>query len=106
MFKLELENTHHNLNEEDIQVIAKKTEGYPSSLIFNSVHEAVMKQKNKIKNAAHFKKVCVSSSKNQNEISFDFLTPCPPHDTEAIEMSWAEIAEDKITKVKPSFQVK
>jgi hypothetical protein len=105
MFKLKLENTHHNLNEEDIQIIAKKSEGYPSSLIFNSVHEAVLEQKNKIKNATHFKKVCVSSSKNQSEISFDFLTACSHHDTEAIKMLWTDIAEDKIaiTKVKPSY---
>lgn len=57
MFRLHLGNTPHSLSNEDIQELARKTEGYSGADISIIVRDALMQPVRKVQSATHFKKV-------------------------------------------------
>lgn len=96
MIKLHLGNTYHELTEEDLKVLAAKTERYSGADISIVVRDALMQPVRKVQMATHFKKVRGPSRTNPNQIVDDLLTPCSPGDPGAIEMAWIDVPGDKL----------
>ncbi|XP_071057503.1 vacuolar protein sorting-associated protein 4 [Onthophagus taurus] len=96
MFKLHLGNTPTHLTEEDLRVLAKKTEGYSGADISIVVRDALMQPVRKVQTATHFKRVRGPSPRDPNVIVDDLLTPCSPGDPDAVEMTWMEVEGDKL----------
>lgn len=96
MFKLHLGNTPTQLTEEDLKVLAKKTEGYSGADISIVVRDALMQPVRKVQTATHFKRIRGPSPKDPNVIMDDLLTPCSPGDHGAVEMTWVDVDSDKL----------
>ena len=78
------------------QTLAQKTEGYSGADIGVLVHEAVMMPIHKIQTATHFKVVSGPSPNDPSVMRNDLLVPCKPGDPGATEMSYTNIAEDRL----------
>lgn len=96
MFKLHLGNTFNTLNEDELKILAKKSEGYSGADISIVVRDALMQPVRKVQTATHFRKVRGPSRKDPNVIVDDLLTPCSPGAPDAIEMTWMEVDGDKL----------
>ncbi|XP_034824267.1 vacuolar protein sorting-associated protein 4-like [Maniola hyperantus] len=96
MFKLHLGNTRHQLSDEDIKVLAAKTEGYSGADIGIVVRDALMQPIRKVQSATHFKKVSGPSPTDPRVIVNDLLTPCSPGEPGAVEMTWMEVPSEKL----------
>lgn len=96
MFKIHLGNTSHVLTEEDLKVLASKTDGYSGADISIVVRDALMEPVRKVQQATHFKRVRGPSPLDKNLIVDDLLTPCSPGDAGAFEMSWMDVEGDKL----------
>lgn len=98
MFKLHLGNTTHQLTEQDMKVLAAKTEGYSGADICIVVRDALMQPVRKVQSATHFKKVTGPSPLDASVICNDLLTPCSPGDPGALEMTWMDVPSDKLNE--------
>ncbi|XP_069354881.1 vacuolar protein sorting-associated protein 4-like [Maniola hyperantus] len=98
MFKLHLGNTRHQLSDEDIKVLAAKTEGYSGADISIVVRDALMQPIRKVQSATHLKKVSGPSSTDPDVIVNDLLTPCSPSESGAVEMAWKDVPSDKLVE--------
>lgn len=96
MFKIHLGNTSHVLSEEDLKVLASKTDGYSGADISIVVRDALMEPVRKVQQATHFKRVRGPSPLDKNLIVDDLLTPCSPGDQGAFEMAWMDVESDKL----------
>ena len=81
---------------------------YSGADIQKVINDALMQSNRKIQSATHFKRVTGSSPTNPYVMVHDMYTPCSHEDSDAIAMSWMDIAsekllEPKITKVFFSF---
>ena len=98
MFKLHMGNTRHQLTEQDLKVLAAKTEGYSGADICIVVRDALMQPVRKVQSATHFKKVSGPSPVDPDVIVNDLLTPCSPGDPGAMEMTWMDVPSDKLNE--------
>lgn len=96
MFKLHLGTTSHVLTENDLRILAKKSEGYSGADISIVVRDALMEPVRKVQTSTHFKRVRGPSPTDKNLMVDDLLTPCSPGDPAAIEMPWMEVPGDKL----------
>lgn len=96
MFKLNLGDTPHSLNEDDFRLLGSKTEGYSGADISIVVRDALMQPVRKVQTATHFKYVRGRSRDDPNTFLDDLLTPCSPGEPGAMEMSWEEVPGDKL----------
>ncbi|KAI9589012.1 vacuolar protein sorting-associated protein 4B [Glossina fuscipes] len=96
MFKIHLGNTTHTLTEQDLKVLAGKTDGYSGADISIVVRDALMEPVRKVQTATHFKRVTGPSPTDKETICDDLLLPCSPGDEGAIEMSWMDVPSDKL----------
>ncbi|XP_055844293.1 vacuolar protein sorting-associated protein 4 [Episyrphus balteatus] len=96
MFKIHLGNTSHVLSEDDLKVLASKTDGYSGADISIVVRDALMEPVRKVQQATHFKRVRGPSPLDKNLIVDDLLTPCSPGDQGAFEMAWMDVESDKL----------
>ncbi|KAF2894926.1 hypothetical protein ILUMI_11248 [Ignelater luminosus] len=96
MFKIHLGNTPTQLTEDDLKVLAKKTEGYSGADISIVVRDALMQPVRKVQTATHFKRVRGPCPKDPTVIMDDLLTPCSPGDAGAVEMTWVDVDGDKL----------
>ncbi|KAK9696047.1 Vps4 C terminal oligomerization domain [Popillia japonica] len=104
MFKLHLGNTPTQLTEEDLRVLAKKTDGYSGADISIVVRDALMQPVRKVQTATHFKRVKGPSPTDPNVIVDDLLTPCSPGDSAALEMTWIDVPGDKLLEPPVTMQ--
>uniref|UniRef100_A0A8C1V385 vesicle-fusing ATPase n=1 Tax=Cyprinus carpio TaxID=7962 RepID=A0A8C1V385_CYPCA len=96
MFKLHLGSTPNSLNEADFITLGKKTDGYSGADISIVVRDALMQPIRKVQSATHFKKVRGKAWNNPDAVVDDLLTPCSPNDADAIQMTWVDVASDKL----------
>lgn len=96
MFKIHLGSTAHLLTEEDLRILASKTEGFSGSDISIVVRDALMQPVRKVQTATHFKKVTGPSPVDKTTICDDLLVPCSPGEPGAIEMTWIDVPGDKL----------
>lgn len=96
MFKIHLGDTPHVLTEENLKILARKTEGYSGSDISIIVQDSLMQPIRKVQSATHFKRVRGPSPADKTVIVDDLLTPCSPGDPGAVEMSWTEVDGEKM----------
>lgn len=91
MFKLAIGDTPHALSEQDLQELARRTDGYSGADISILVRDALMQPIRKVQSATHFKwttSLADSSKKG--------LMPCSPGDQGAKEMNWMLIDKDDL----------
>ncbi|XP_052445288.1 vacuolar protein sorting-associated protein 4B-like isoform X1 [Carassius gibelio] len=96
MFKLHLGSTPNNLNESDFITLGKKTDGYSGADISIVVRDALMQPIRRVQSATHFKKVRGKAWNNPEAVVDDLLTPSSPNDPDAIQMTWEDVARDKL----------
>jgi vacuolar protein-sorting-associated protein 4 len=84
MFKLNIDDTPNNLNEQDYKDLAQMTEGYSGSDIATLTQDAIFEPIRKCQMARYFKKV----GKN--------YLPCSPSDIGAFKMNMNEIPEPEL----------
>lgn len=96
MFEIHIGDTSTNLSSSDYSDLSSKTEGYSGADIGIVVREALMMPIRKVQGATHFKRVRGPAPNDPDTISDDLLTPCPPNDKGAREMSWMDVAGDKL----------
>uniref|UniRef100_A0A182T745 Uncharacterized protein n=1 Tax=Anopheles maculatus TaxID=74869 RepID=A0A182T745_9DIPT len=89
-------NTAHTLTEDNLRVLASKTDGFSGSDISIVVRDALMQPVRKVQTATHFKKVSGPSPVDKITICDDLLVPCSPGDSGAIEMTWVDVPGDKL----------
>ncbi|XP_035904388.1 vacuolar protein sorting-associated protein 4B [Anopheles stephensi] len=96
MFKIHLGNTAHTLTEDNLRVLASKTDKFSGSDISIVVRDALMQPVRKVQTATHFKKVSGPSPVDKKTICDDLLVPCSPGDAGAFEMTWVDVPGDKL----------
>lgn len=96
MFKIHLGNTAHVLTEDDLKLLAKNTDGYSGADISIIVRDALMQPVRKVQTATHFKTIRGPSPLDKTQIVDDLVTPCSPGDSGAFEMTWMDVAGDKL----------
>merc|ERR1712183_1135206 len=96
MFKLNLGETPHTLTEDNLRDLGSRTEGYSGADISIVVRDALMQPVRKVQTATHFMTVSGPDRNNPDTIVHDLLTPCSPGTRGAIEMTWMEVAGDKL----------
>uniref|UniRef100_A0A673J534 vesicle-fusing ATPase n=1 Tax=Sinocyclocheilus rhinocerous TaxID=307959 RepID=A0A673J534_9TELE len=96
MFKLHLGSTPNSLDEADFITLGKKTDGYSGADISIVVRDALMQPIRKVQCATHFKKVRGKAWNSPDVVVDDLLTPCSPNDPSAIQMTWVDVASDKL----------
>ncbi len=96
MFELHIGNTATEVNHQQYQLLAQKTDGYSGADIGIVVREALMMPIRKVQTATHFKQVSGPSPVDPEVIVNDLLTPCGPRDRGAIEMNWMTVPGDKL----------
>lgn len=96
LFKLNINKTNHSLNDQDFELLAKKTDNYSGADISILVRDAIYEPVRKFRSATHFKVVTGPSPMNKNVTVRDLLTPCSPGERGAVEMSWEKVPTDKL----------
>lgn len=96
IFKIHIGGTPHTLTEEDLRLLASKTEGFSGADIGVLVRDAIMQPVRKVQSATHFKKVRGPLRDNPDVIVDDLLSPCSPGAPGAIEMSWMDVPGDRL----------
>jgi vacuolar protein-sorting-associated protein 4 len=61
IIKMNIGNTPNSLTEDDIKILAKKTDGFSGADISVLIRDALMQPVRKVQSATHFKKVCLLS---------------------------------------------
>ncbi|CAD5206208.1 unnamed protein product [Bursaphelenchus okinawaensis] len=97
MFKLGIGSTPHNVNDDELRILAEKTEGYSGHDISMVVKDALMEPIRKLQSATHFVKISGPSPVN-GETVHDLLTPCSPGHPGAQEMNWQDVPSDKLAE--------
>ena len=95
LFELHVGSTPTNLTDNDLSVLAKRTENYSGSDISVAVREALMEPIRKVQRATHYK---YTSNTVDGVTHNDFLTPCSPGDRGAMEMNWTTVSGDKLVE--------
>ena len=103
MFELHIGDTPNQLTPRDLQQLGHKTDGYSGADIGIVVREALMMPIRKVQTATHFKYIRGPSPTDPSTICDDLLTPCGPREQGATEMSWMDVASDKL--LEPRVQV-
>ncbi|XP_063440976.1 vacuolar protein sorting-associated protein 4B-like isoform X3 [Mytilus trossulus] len=98
VFMKNMKPIKNDVKDEDYAIFADKTEGYTGADISIIVRDASMAPIRKIQNASHFKKVQGPSLTDPDVVVDDLLTPCASQDSMAIEMSWEDVSEDKLSE--------
>ena len=96
MFTIHIGNTPNQLTDQDIQLLASKTDGFSGADIGILVRDALMQPIRRVQSATHFKRCTGPSRTDPKVIVHDLLTPCSPGDAGAIEMSWLDVPGDKL----------
>jgi vacuolar protein-sorting-associated protein 4 len=97
LFKLKIGKTANNLHESDFKTLAQRSEGYSGADITVLVQAALLEPIKRLRVATHFKKVLGPSKEDPNVIDQEQWAPCSPGDRGAVEMTWKDIADKKLT---------
>ena len=94
MFKLNLGDTPHDLDDEDFEDLAVRTEGYSGSDIATLTQDAVYEPVRKCQTATHFRKI-----PNPKQPGDEVYVPCGPHEPGAMQMTMTQLTDP--TKLLP-----
>ena len=83
----------NSITEEQNRALAHASEGFTVADVKKAVKSALMEPVRRIVAATHFKQVSAPDRENAAVMRHDYLTPCSPKDTEAIEMSLDSVAD-------------
>ena len=89
IFELYLKNNSHNLTNEQIEYLAKNTELFTCSDIYNLIQETIYEPIKKCQKVEYFKKI-----KGINGHEWNYI-PCEQNDPYAIKMKMEEIKDPK-----------
>ena len=101
MFELSIGNIPCDLKSQDLDQLAKMTEGYSGADIKKMVGEAMRLSLCKIQRATHYKKVQGPNPSDPSQVVDDLYMPCSAQCTGAIQMTWEDIPGDRV--VEPSL---
>ena len=104
MLEICLGNTPTNISPQEFSSLAQRTEGYSEADIGTVVQEALMMPIRKIRMATHFKYASGPSPMDPSMTVDDRLTPCSPHDPEAMKMTWMQVPSDKLLEPRLTLQ--
>ena len=96
LLELSIGNTACDLTAEDLNQLAKRTEGYSGADINIVVREALMMPIRKVQIVTHFKNVRGPKPSDPTVEVDDLYTPCSPQDPGAMEMIWMDIPGDRL----------
>jgi vacuolar protein-sorting-associated protein 4 len=95
MFALNIGQTPCKITQNDLRLLAQKTEGFSGSDIGVMVRDAIMEPVRKVQLATHFKRVMAPSRSDASQITQHWL-PCSPGDAEGTEMTWADVQGEEL----------
>ena len=98
MFELSIGNIPCDLKPEDLNQLAKMTEGYSGADISKVVGVAMRLNLRKILRATHYKKVQGPNPSDPSQIVDDLYMPCSAHCSGAIQMTWEDIPGDRVVE--------
>lgn len=96
IFKLSIGNTPICLSEDDLNTLAKRSDGLSGADISRLVQNALMQPVLKVRIATHFKKVRGPCPDDPCKIVEDLLTPCSPEEPRAMRMPWVAVPKSKL----------
>lgn len=96
IFKIHLGSTPTELTDNDLKILAQKTEGYSGADISVVVRDALMQPIRKVETATHFKRVKGPKPRDPSIFCNDLLVPCSPGQKGAIEMTWIDVPSEKL----------
>jgi len=106
MFTLNIGSTPCKLTQQQLKVLADRTEGFSGSDIAVVVRDALMEPVRKVQSATHFKTVRREEYEAREGKSWpplpdgtipeEKVTPCSPGDPDAIEKTWMEINANEL----------
>ena len=100
MFKLNLGTTPNVISEEQFIDLGRRAEGYTGADIAVVVRDALMQPVRKVQQATHFKKVSGPVRDDPSRMRDDYLAPCSPGDSGAMEKNWMSINGDDLLEPK------
>ena len=98
MFELSIGNMPCNLKPEDLNQLAKMTEGYSGADISKVVAVAMRLNLHKILRATHYKKVQGPNPSDPSQVVHDLYIPCSARCTGAIQVTWEDIPGDRVVE--------
>ncbi|XP_071035728.1 vacuolar protein sorting-associated protein 4 [Parasteatoda tepidariorum] len=104
IFKMNIGEIPHELNEGDFKTLGKETEGFSGADISVLVRDALLQPVRKVQTATHFRKVRGYSRTDPTVEVDDLLEVCSPGARGAIEMSWVEVPGDKLKEPKITME--
>jgi vacuolar protein-sorting-associated protein 4 len=89
LFKIHLgEDLGGALSAEDLDELARRSEGFSGSDVANAIQDALMVPVKKVHMATHFRKVVVDGA--------EYYSPCERGDRSGIPMTWKKVPGDKL----------
>lgn len=96
MFKINLGSTPHVITEPDFHDLGRRSEGYSGADIAIVVRDALMQPVRKVQQSTHFKKVSGPKRDDPTVMRHDYMTPCSPGDSGAVEINWMSVNGDDL----------
>lgn len=103
MFQINVKKTPHTLKSEDFRHLGQITDRYSGADIATVVRDSLMQPVRKVQSATHFKSVMRTDRANPDQIR-EYVTPCSPGDSGAIEMNWTQIEGDDLWEPELGIQ--
>jgi len=103
ILEIHMGSTPNSLTPQDFRSLAEKVENYSGSDLNTIVRDAMMQPVRKVQTATHFKRIWAPSRENP-DISREYLIPCSPGDPSGEEMNWMELDSTKLLEPPVTYR--